>query len=78
MFNSNKNINISKYTNFSNEIVYSPKNNELESLMNHVGDFVKPFLKISSVPLSDDLAPYLRQKNAFVGIEFPDSYQVSH
>lgn len=43
--------------------------------MNHVGDFVKPFLKISSVPLSDDLAPYLRQKNAFVGIEFPDSYQ---
>lgn len=35
---------------------------------------VKPLLKISSVPSSEKLAPYLRQKNAYVGIEFPDHY----
>jgi ATP-binding cassette subfamily A (ABC1) protein 3 len=43
-------------------------------LMSFVQPMVKPFLKISSVPSSEQLAPYLRQKNAYVGIEFPDSY----
>lgn len=42
--------------------------------MSFVEPLVKPFLKISSVPSSDKLAPYLRQKNAYVGIEFPDDY----
>lgn len=42
--------------------------------MTTVGNYIKPFLKISSVPYSADLAPYLTKTNAFVGIEFPDSY----
>lgn len=43
-------------------------------LMSLIAPMVKPLLRISSVPSSAELAPYLRQKNAYVGIEFPDTY----
>lgn len=35
---------------------------------------VKPLLKVTSVPSSAQLAPYLRQKFAYAGIQFPDEY----
>lgn len=44
--------------------------------MAYVGEQTTPFLKISSVLMSSELAPYLRKKNAYVGVEFPDSYMV--
>lgn len=42
--------------------------------MSHFEPMVKPLLKISSVPSSAQLAPYLRQKFAYAGIQFPDEY----
>lgn len=61
--------------NFSNEIVYSPQSQQLEVLMmSHLEPMVKPLFEISSVPSSAQLASYLFQNNAYVGIEFPDSY----
>lgn len=74
IFFHSKNANISTFTNFSNEIVYSPQSQQLELLMANLEPMIKPLLRISSVPSSAQLAPYLRQKNAYVGIEFPDSY----
>jgi len=41
-----------------------------------VGQIVAPLLTINFVNNSAELAPHLTQANSFVGVEFPDSYQV--
>lgn len=65
------------FTNFTNEIVYSPSNIHLENLFGIVSEYVRPFLNINSVKSSDLLAPRLSQANSYVGVEFPDWYAVS-
>jgi hypothetical protein len=72
-----KNINTALFTNFTNEIVYSPSNPELDNLFAIIGQFVRPFLNINSVKSSDLLEPRLVQANSYVGVEFPDWYSVS-
>jgi hypothetical protein len=58
--------------------VYSPENDEVIGvLMSELAGYVKPFLRVTSVPQASDLLPYLRKTNAYVGIEFPDGYMVS-
>lgn len=42
--------------------------------MSHFEPMVKPLFRVSSVPSSAQLAPYLRQKFAYAGIQFPDEY----
>lgn len=64
------------FTNFTNEIVYSPQNPHLENLFGIVAQFVRPFLNINSVSNSSLLAPRLTQANSYVGVEFPDWYAV--
>jgi hypothetical protein len=73
---NSKSFDISKYTNFTNEIVYSPANDQLASLFEIVNRFV-PFLSISSVMNSTALLPRLSSANSYVGVEFPDFYSVS-
>jgi hypothetical protein len=65
------------FTNFTNEIVYSPANPQLENLFGIVSQYVRPFLNINSVSNSEMLAPRLIQANSYVGVEFPDWYAVS-
>lgn len=72
-----KNFDLSKYTNVTYEMVYSPTNPRLDELFTIVGGLVAPFLKWASVANSSELVPRLSQSNSFVGVEFPDSYAVS-
>ena len=72
-----KNINTALFTNFTNEIVYSPSNPQLANLFQIVETFVRPFLRVSSVASSELLEPKLIQTNSYVGVEFPDWYSVS-
>jgi hypothetical protein len=41
-------FNTAQFTNFTNEIVYSPSNPELYNIFAIIGEFVRPFLNINS------------------------------
>lgn len=72
-----KNINTALFTNFTNEIVYSPSNPQLDNLFEIVKMYVRPFLNVNSVASGELLEPRLIQANSYVGVEFPDWYSVS-
>ena len=74
--NYSKNFDISKYTNISNEIVYSPQNEELDKMFAIVGQLVRPLMKVSSVANATELVTRVSKANSFAGVEFPDSYAV--
>lgn len=77
IFCSKQDLKLDNYTLFKPEIVYSPKNDALETLMEIVQKSLGTIItSLASVNSSEELTPYLIQTNSYVGVEFPDSYSV--
>ena len=59
------------------KIFYSPKNELLDEMMSYVQEALSPHVKVKSKPTAKDLELKMQKdEHAFIGVEFPDSYQV--
>lgn len=59
-------------------IFYSPKNDHLEELMKYFENFTTPYFEIEAFKNHQEMEEALiKDKTAYVGVEFPDYYKVS-
>lgn len=64
-------------TNFSAEILYSPRCPHVDDLLSSTAKHYPPHFNISSSLNSSELENEMGKRKAFAGVEFPDYYAVS-